>query len=290
MFSFREAVGICRCQFREWPGNVRVYMAFLFGMAVSSMPILNYLDFAKTLNEPMNAVEPFIILQSLREYMTLLLLGLLLLLSNAPFINQRSMYAIIRVSRKSWAVGMILYIFAAAFLYYLTMLTFSVVLVAAHAYCGYFWSDAIYTLANTKSVTASIEFGIYFPYIAVIKSFSPLHALFHTVCLASLYGAILALVMFAISMRNAKIYGLLAALIAHAGGFILISEALLNVPKASLLANALLGLHTFTSSTASGMSLKYSYLLFGFICVLLSAVAILLSRKLDCRVSLGEKQ
>lgn len=290
MFSVREAFGICKGQFREWPGNLRVYMAFLFGMAVSSVPVLNYLDFTKALLEPMNAIEPFIIIQTLREHMTTLLLGLLLLLSDAPFINQRSTYSIIRVSRKSWAVGMVLYIFAAAFLYYLVILVFSIGLVSAHAYFGNFWSDAIYSLANMPSVNSSIEFGIYFPYIMIMKSLSPLQAVFQTVCLASIYGAILAIVVFAVSMRNNRIYGLIAALIVHAAGYIMISEAFFNIPKASLLANALLGYHTFSSGATSGMTLTYSYVLFGVVAILLAVLAILLSRKLDCSVSLGEKK
>ncbi len=290
MFSIREAFGICKGQFREWPSNLRVYMAFLFGMAVSSVPVLNYLDFAKALLEPMNAVEPFLVIQTLREHMTTLLLGLMLLLSDAPFINQRSTYSIIRVSRKSWAVGMILYIVVASFLYYLVMLAFSAGLVFTHAYFGNFWSDAIYSLANMPSVNSSIEFGIYFPFIVIIKSLSPLQAVFHTVCLASIYGAILALVVFALSMRNNRIVGLIAALIVHAAGYIMISEAYINISKASLLANALLGYHTFSSGAASGMTLTYSYVLFGVVAILLAALAIVLSRKLDCSVSLGEKK
>ncbi|HML69425.1 MAG TPA: hypothetical protein PKA81_13650 [Clostridia bacterium] len=290
MFSVREAFGICNGQFREWPSNLRVYMAFLFGMAVSSVPVLNYLDFAKALQEPMNAVEPFIILQTLREQMTILLLGLLLLLSDAPFINQRSTYSIIRVSRKSWAVGMILYVVAAAFLYYLVMLVFSIGLVSARAYFGNFWSDAIYSLANMPSVNSSIEFGIYFPYIMIVKSLSPLQAVFHTVCLASIYGAILALVVFTVSMRNNRIYGLIAALVVHAAGYIMVSEAYINIPKASLLANTLLGFHTFSSGATSGITLTFSYILLGVVAILLAALAILLSRKLDCSVSLGEKK
>ncbi|MEN6418281.1 MAG: hypothetical protein ABFC73_05105 [Clostridiaceae bacterium] len=290
MFSVREAVGICNGQFRQWPGNLRVYMAFLFGMAVSSVPILNYLDFAKALQEPINAVEPFIIMQTLREHMTTLLLGLLLLLSDAPFINQRSTYSIIRVSRKSWAVGMILYIVAAAFLYYLFMLAFSVGLVSANAYFGNFWSDAIYSLTNMPSVNSSIEFGICFPFFAIIKSLSPFQAVFHTVCLASIYGAILALVVFAVSQRNNRIFGVLAGLIVHAAGYIMISESFFNLPKMSLLANAMLGLHTLSSGAASGMTLAYSYVLFGVVTILLSGLAILLCRNLDCSVSLGEKK
>ena len=35
MFSVREAFGICKGQFREWPSNLRVYMAFLFGILAS---------------------------------------------------------------------------------------------------------------------------------------------------------------------------------------------------------------------------------------------------------------
>ena len=91
-------------------------------------------------------------------------------------------------------------------------------------------------------------------------------------------------------MRNNRIYGLIAALIVHAAGYIMISEAFFNIPKASMLANALLGYHTFSSGATSGMTLTYSYVLFGVVAILLAVLAILLSRKLDCSVSLGEKK
>lgn len=290
MFDFRHSIYICMGQFKGWAKSPRVYMAFLLGAALTVAPIQNYMNYAASLLAPVNIFEPFIILGSLREHMALLLLGLLLLLSDAPFVNQRTIYSMVRVSRKSWAVGMLLYIIVSATLYYLFILFFSMCYAAPHAYMGNYWSDSLYTLSHLHATISHAEYGIYFPYPIVLQALNPVQSLMHTILLSVGYGTILAVIMFVLNLYKGRIVGTVAALGTHAIGYILISEALISIPKISLLANAILGYHAFFANGSSEMTLKYSYSIFIGVMLLLSLIALIAIKKADYRISVGDKE
>src|SRR5450830_327632 len=263
MFNLSHSARICMNQLKGWPKNPRVYMGLLLGAALAVIPTHNYVLFAAHLNEPVNILESFVITGSLRQHMTFILLGLLLILSDAPFVNQRTTYTIVRMSRKSWLIGSLMYVFLASAIYYLFILFVSILVAGSSGFLTNFWSDPMYVLSIQQPNSSITDYGLYFPYADLVKSLSPLMAVLHTYLLSVAYGAILSSIMFSINLYKGKILGNVAALGVHAAGYILISEALFVVPKFSLLANSLLGFHTFAGNNPSPFLLRSSYSLFG---------------------------
>lgn len=290
MFNLSHSTRICIDQLKGWPKNPRIYMGLLLGAALVVIPTRNYVFFAVHLNEPMNILEPFVILGSLREHMTFILLGLLLILSDAPFVNQRTTYTIIRTSRKSWLIGSLMYIFISSAIYYLFILCISMLVASYNGFMANFWSDPMYTLSIQRPNSALTDYGVYFPYSDLIRNLSPLMAVLHTYLLSVAYGAILSAIMFSVNLYRGKILGNVAALGVHATGYILISEALFTVPKFSLLANSLLGSHSFSGNVTTPFLLRFSYSLFATIIWVICLFALFAMKRFDYRISVGDKE
>jgi len=290
MFNFRYSARICVDQLKGWPKNPRVYMGLVLGAALTVIPTYNYVLFAARLNEPVNILESFVIMGSLRQHMTFILLGLLLILSDAPFVSQRTTYTIVRTSRKSWLIGSLMYVFVASAIYYLFILFVSILVAGSSGFLANFWSDPMYTLSIQQPNSALTDYGVFFPYPDLVRNLSPIWAFIHTYILSVIYAAILSSIMFSINLYKGKILGNVAALGVHAAGYILISEALFVVPKFSLLANSLLGFHTFAGNNPSPFLLRSSYSLFGGIILGLFLFAIFAMKRFDYRISVGDKE
>ena len=148
----------------------------------------------------------------------------------------------------------------------------------------------MYTLSIQQPSSSITDYGVFFPYPDLVRNLSPIWAFIHTYILSVIYAAILSSIMFSINLYKGKILGNVAALGVHAAGYILISEALFVVPKFSLLANSLLGFHTFAGNNPSPFLLRSSYSLFGGIILGLFLFAIFAMKRFDYRISVGDKE
>ncbi|UUX34930.1 hypothetical protein [Fundicoccus culcitae] len=149
-----------------------------------------------------------------RYHKLMLMLPILLLFSDAPFIDRNQPYLMIRVDRLKWALGQIIYIVIASGIYFLFVLILSVVLIAPFVAYNSDWGSVIETLARTG---AGLEFGmeIYFAE-RLVDYFYPQQAMFFSFILSWLIGILLGLILFVVNFVTKK--PLLGMLIA--GGFI----------------------------------------------------------------------
>lgn len=76
----------------------------------------NYMGYANGRN--VQIFEPVIIALSDPSYSIFIMLGLLLTLLDAPFINARTPYLVTRGSRKSWYSGTLFYMYTQIIVYY----------------------------------------------------------------------------------------------------------------------------------------------------------------------------
>jgi len=92
----------------------------------------------------------------------ILLAGILFLFSDAPFINKNQPYVIIRSKRRPWVLGQILYIIMAAAVYFLFLMTVSILaLLPDVTFATNGWGKIVNTLAQTNAgAQIHLQFGI----------------------------------------------------------------------------------------------------------------------------------
>lgn len=150
-------------QMTAWRNNYKVIGAFMLSLGFCFITTSRYLGFADAIGSSVQATEAYIIIGSSTTYFSGILLGGLLLLSDAPFINARSTYEIIRIGKRNWFKGQILYTFFSAVVYLVitSLFSFAIVTASGRAYFTDSWSNAISILANSTPQFAISEFKLF---------------------------------------------------------------------------------------------------------------------------------
>lgn len=118
MNKMKDILKICVYQFRIQMCSKRVWLGYLLGIVIIMKQSFGYFVYADSLKEPVNVLEAFVVAGNNYNTAMFLILGWLLVISEAPFVNSISFYLIYRTNKKNWNTAMILYIFCQAVIYY----------------------------------------------------------------------------------------------------------------------------------------------------------------------------
>ena len=169
---------ICAHNLRKWLINPRIYVVFITASLYLHSILSPILIFCKNSGHNISLyVFPFIM--SHTNSVTLIMLGVILLFCDAPFIEIDQPYIIMRSGRKVWTLGQILYILIASFIYFFFILAFSCLILLPHIEFGMEWGKVIGTFAQTSvapqhNIVIPFSFSIYnayLPIVAMILSF-----------------------------------------------------------------------------------------------------------------------
>ena len=101
---------ICAHQFRQAFFSPRLYLALILGCTIQIISVFPLLDFSKAMGEPLGIFEAFIYFNTDTYTATCAFLGAVLMVSDIPFSSQNETYTLLRVSRKTWVAGKVLYL------------------------------------------------------------------------------------------------------------------------------------------------------------------------------------
>lgn len=183
-------------KFRMWVCKLRIMSAFLLGITMMLFYAARYLSYAEAMGQSIPCFEAYIVLSSEPQAFCFLTLGGLLLLSDAPFLTPISAQEMIRIGRKKWLIGQIIYIFLASTVYFslLAVLAFIFSNVTVGTYLLGGWSNALQILADLQPQAATVNYLVRFPFPQMVRVISPNTAAFATIILQSLYLSLVSLI------------------------------------------------------------------------------------------------
>lgn len=195
---FKSIFSIVLQNFRKWKYDCRIWIAlFIVLIFIHSLTkgLSDICDYTGVKSSPWTF--PFLYMQYYNKM--LFFFPLILIFSNAPFIDKNQLYVLIRTGRNKWCIGQMLYIVVASALYFAFVMVFSIVL---NLDCIEFtgeWGKLLNTLANT---TMGTKFQLGFsPERNVINMFSPISAMWFTFLHSWISGVILGFVIFLFNMK-----------------------------------------------------------------------------------------
>lgn len=195
---FKPVFSIALQNFRKWKYDCRIWIAvFIVLIFIHSFTkgLSDFCDYTGVKSSPW--IFPFLYMQYYNKM--LFFFPLILIFSNAPFIDKNQLYVLVRAGRSKWCIGQMCYIFIASALYFALVMIFSIVL---NIDCIEFtdeWGKVLNTLANTNMGT---QFHIGFsPDRNVINMFSPLGAMWFTFLHSWISGVILGMETFLFNMK-----------------------------------------------------------------------------------------
>lgn len=251
---------------QSWITNLRVISALLLGLTLASRTIMHYLSFARAVGNAVQIFEAYIYISSSTASFRALALGSFLLLSDAPFITPLSQHEMLRIGRKKWLWGQIVYVFAASLLYSLTLLTFASLLscFTGRSYLLGGWSSPMELLAIQQPDFAVKNFHASFPYPEMLQAVSPIAAALSSLIFNSMYLFLISLLILCVNLLTKQNYGWIVGGVVHFANYMIYANGNfgMNV-KNSLLCCAVPSYHY---NTYLGMSRPYCFSAL-FVCI-----------------------
>jgi len=208
MNNIKICFSIATNNIRKWSANPRIYVLLILMVMFSCHYVSPYVSVAKTLGY---RVTPWIFPHMVNYFILqrFIMLGLVLLFCDAPFMDNTQPYVIIRSKKTTWAIGQIIYIALATAIYLITLICLCLIILLPTMYFSDGWGKILTTLANSN---AGSKFGINYISYNIISSFNPIQAMIFSLILEWLVGILLGLVMFATNMYFKRGVGAIVAI------------------------------------------------------------------------------
>ena len=238
MARIKQVFYMTKTTFLEEQHNKRVIMGFILGMALFGYWLNLFLQYALDIGEPVNILEAFIVVEHHHKSILFLIVGWLLIISDAPFIKRNTYLSLCRSSRKKWNVAMLQYIIIQAFLY---VASIAIVSVAASFFCGFWgniWSSPVYNLAMDNRNHLGVKYNISFPWVNVMQAMTVPQAFMITFVFLFLYLILIGFLLYVCNLLLKEIYGILIVFGIQTSGYLLQQE---GVTYLSLMAKAIPG-------------------------------------------------
>ena len=221
----------------EWH-NKRVIMGFLLGIALFGYWLSLFFQYALDIGEPVNVLEAFIVVEHHHKSILFLVVGWLLMISDAPFVKKNTYLSLYRSSRKKWNAAMLQYIMIQAFLYVAGIAAVSVSVSTLLGFWGNMWSNPVYHLAMDTGNQLGVKYNITFPWVNVMRAMTVPQAFLLTFVFLFLYLAWIGFLLYVCNLLLKEIYGILIVFGIQISGYLFQQEGFSYV---SLMAKAIPG-------------------------------------------------
>lgn len=141
MYKIRQIGLVAAANFRRWRRNSQIVLAFALGFVVCFLLSDKVLVFAKEHDTIVQVLEPFIWTFGDANSILVISLLLLLLFADMPNLGNEVPLFLIRINRKIWLLGQILYLVLATMGFMCFILLSTCVLAGTKAYTANLWSD-----------------------------------------------------------------------------------------------------------------------------------------------------
>lgn len=208
MVSVRKSFAACFQNFRKWTSNPRLIIILLLLITFANIAEQGVRLFAQTTRICVSAgMFPF--LMSDWYQLFIIMLGLVMLFCDAPFLDDQQPYVVLRTGRRCWLVGQILYIFLGSAVYFFVVWLLSVLFLLPNVAFSAQWGKIIRTIVETNAA-GQYQIPITFSK-QIIQMFGPVQATGISFFMSWLVGSFLGLLMFVINMHTNRAVGALAA-------------------------------------------------------------------------------
>lgn len=273
--------------FRGWWKNPKVIISFCLGFIICFLLSDKVLMFSQKNDTSLQALEPFIWTFGDSGSIMLISLPLLLLFSDMPDMNNHVPFFLIRINRKTWMLGQILYMVMATFFFMVFVLVSTCVLAQNKTYTADMWS-------NTAAILGYSDIGqeIAVPsFVKVLELSFPYECTLHIFGLMIGYSVLLSGIVLLLNLfkKNAGMIGG----ITFSGALMIVTPEVIAKwfdisPMRMNIANIIFGwisplnhatyyMHNFGYDNLP--ELWFSYLFFGLCSVVIFGIAVLRIRK-----------
>ncbi len=263
---------------KSWKGSIRTIVVLLLAVIMTIYQSMEYIGYAKEIGGIVNCFETYILVTNNNAHATIMFILTLVLFADAPFMDNNSLYVVSRIGRYRWCVGKILYMVIAAIVFNIVCLLTTILVSLPYSFPGDIWSSAFVGALNGDAV--GLGYQAYFQNKDIVYMFNPLKVALISMGLKVLLNCVMGMMLFVLNIVNGKVLGYAVVSILY---FAEITVSGQEIAKFMFIENSLLSYQTGTTD------LRWSMTYFGGIIILCIITALLMIRKVDYKITLGER-
>lgn len=149
--KIKQIIAVAGYNFRQWRGNSRIIITFCLGFILCFLLSDKAVQFAREYQTVMQILEPFVWTFGDANSILLSSLLLLLLFADMPFISSGTPFYLVRIDRKTWILGQVVYIITATFLYLVFILFSTSFVCMSQSFLGDMWSETAAILGYSRA-------------------------------------------------------------------------------------------------------------------------------------------
>lgn len=225
MYSIRQVFSVAAYNFRQWHKNPRVLITFSLAFILCFLLSDKAVKFARDYQTTMQLVEAFVWTFGDSSSMLLSSLLLILLFTDISILSAGTPFYLMRINRKTWLFGQMVYITLATFLYMIFILLSTSLLCLSNSFIGNMWSETAAILGYSG---AGKEIAL--PTLVKTLEMSRPYECMATIFLLILFYALLiAFIMLLFNIRKGPQAGVIAVFAFSLFGFLLNPELIKTV-------------------------------------------------------------
>ncbi len=241
MTKIRQVWTVSAYNFRGWRGNSRIIVTFALAFVMCFLLSDKAVRFAQDNKSTMQIAEAFVWTFADSNSILLSSLLLLLLFADLPFLGAGVPYYLMRIDRKTWLLGQILYIILASMIYMLFILLATSLICMNNSFIGNMWSQTAAILGYSGAGKAVALPAL----VKTLEMSTPYECMGSIFLLMLLYTLFTMSVMLAVNIRRGQFWGVVSVFALSLYGFLVNPQtfnAFLQLPERMMyIANVLAG-------------------------------------------------
>lgn len=240
MRKLKQVLRVAGANFRRWQNNPQIALVFFLAFILCFLLSDKVVRFAEYHDTLLQAAEPFIWTFGDAGSVLVISLLLLLLFSDMPHLGNEVPLFLVRISRRVWMLGQLLYLVAATLLFMIFILLSTCILAGERVYTANLWSNtaAILGYSNIGNAMSIPSF------VKVMELSFPYECMLHVFGLMLGYAVLMASLILYLNLWKENA-GVLGAILFSGFGVILnpqlVAEWFGMLPEQTRMANILFG-------------------------------------------------
>lgn len=229
MHFLTQIVSVANYNFKMWHKNFRVIMTFALAFILCYLLSDKAVKFALENGTTMQIAEAFVWTFGDSNSILLSSMLLVLLFADMPFLSSGTPFYLVRIDRKIWITGQVVYIVSATFIYLLFILGATSIVCMTESFVGNMWSETAAILGYSGAGQA-----VALPALVKTLEMSTPYACMGTIFLLMLlYALVLVLIMLLFNLLKGQLAGVVSVLSFSIYGYLLNPQTLKNLFKLS---------------------------------------------------------
>ncbi|MEE1242528.1 hypothetical protein [Frisingicoccus sp.] len=226
MSEIRQIRLIAEANYRRWQHNPQIILCFSLGFILCFLLSDKVLSFAQEHDTVLQCMEPFIWTFGDANAILIISLLLLLLFADMPHLGNEVPFYLIRINRKTWLMGQVVYLVTATFGFISFIFLSTCVLAGGRSYTANLWSETAAILGYS-----GIGNEIAIPaFVKVLELSFPYKCTLHIYGLMLGYSLLMASLILCLNLWSKKL-GMIGGILFSSFGFVLNPEFIAKVLK-----------------------------------------------------------